>query len=32
VEIYLTLDHPHVARLLKVYEDEQVRFDEESDE
>jgi len=23
VEIYLTLDHPHVARLLKVYEDEQ---------
>ena len=24
VEIYLTLDHPHVARLLMVYEDEQV--------
>ena len=23
VEIYLTLDHPHVARLLMVYEDEQ---------
>ncbi|CAJ1420279.1 unnamed protein product [Effrenium voratum] len=23
VEIYLTLDHPHIARLLMVYEDEQ---------